>query len=191
MRLLNLAIHEPLPGNVLPVMADAVGEEEAVRRYKAIVLTTLRQLRGLTHTRIRVVSHPEDADEALCFWLLPRLADRWQAEDGVFRAEGWEIDFGGGRIEAAVRATGNICCPYLGARWVHAAMLGLERGFHQVVSFSSDGTTCFQARGENAEMVETRTLPELALVRSDEEWTLAMEGPLGAALRKAREAESR
>ena len=120
-------------------MARDHGHGEAARRYRAIVLTLLRQLRGLTHTRLRILPVPDDAAEAIRFWLLPRLADRWQAEDLVFRADGWEIDFGGDLGGYQVEARGEVLCPFLAARWVHTAMLGVERGTHRVVGPASDG----------------------------------------------------
>lgn len=186
MRLLTFTIHEPLPGTAFHEMAAAVGDDEAVRRYKAVVLSTLRQLKGLVETRIRIAAHPPDADEALRFWLLPRLAERWETDHGVFRTQGWEIDFGTPALDAVVWAEGDIRCPDLGARWVHAAMIGLERGLHGVAAFSADGELCFRAGHTDAEL---RKLPELALVRNDAEWQRALEGPLGATLRKAWEEE--
>ena len=137
-RLLTLHINEPLPGQVLPLMAEEHGHDEAARRYRAIVVTTLRQLRGLTETRLRIVSTPDDAAEAVRFWLLPRLADRWQAEDGVFRTDGWEIDFGGETKIYRIVATGEILCPFLCARWVHTALLGMEHGSHRVIGPASE-----------------------------------------------------
>src|SRR6187549_2947374 len=99
-------------------MAVDHGPEEAARRYRAIAITTLRQLRGLSEARLRLVVEPEDAHEAVRFWLLPRLAEKWQAADTVFRSEGWEIDFGGNSDPFEIRASGEILCPFLGARWV-------------------------------------------------------------------------
>jgi hypothetical protein len=109
------------------------GAEEAARRYRAVALTTLRQLRGLSDTRLRISAEPDDAAEALRFWLLPRLALRWQMDGAVFRSEGWEIDFGDTGEEFPVHAWGDAMCPFLGARWLHAALLGLERGEHRVI----------------------------------------------------------
>ena len=83
MRLLTLKITEPLPGLVLPEMAADHGPEEAARRYRAIVVTTLRQLRGLANARLRLTVEPDDAHEAVRFWLLPRLAEKWRTEDIV------------------------------------------------------------------------------------------------------------
>lgn len=189
MRLLAFTIQEPLPGKVLPVMSREVGDEEAARRYKAVVLTTLRQLQGLSETRIRLMADPGDADEAIRFWLLPRLADRWESGCGVFHTRGWEIDFGGDE-EFAVHARGDILCPNLGARWVHAAMIGLERESHRVAAHSMDGSECFHAGARTACGVELRNLPPLPLVRTDDEWRQALAGPLGASLRKAWKEES-
>lgn len=186
MRLLVFTIHEPLPGKVLPVMTREIGAEEAVRRYKAVVLTTLRQLKGLENARIRLIPDPDDAEEALRFWLLPRLSDRWKADDGVFRSPGWEIDFGGSGDPFAIHASGDILCPYLGSRWVHTAMIGLERGTHQVAALAADGSRCFHAGARASQNAHLRQLPPLALIRNDEEWKLALDGPLGAELRKTR-----
>lgn len=190
MRLLTLKIQEPLPGRVLPLMVAEHGAEEASRRYRAIVVTTLRQLRGLTGTRLRIEADPEDAGEALRFWLLPRLADRWQAEAEVFRSDGWEIDFGGQSSFYQVEAAGEILCPFLGARWVHTALLGMERGAHRVSGPASGGGEYFRARPVAAPgMLEHRLLPELPVIRDDHHWRQALESPLGPALKKAWEEE--
>jgi hypothetical protein len=189
-RLLTLKIHEPLPGRVLPLMAEEHGPDEAARRYRAIVVTTLRQLRGLTGTRLRIEPDPDDAGEALRFWLLPRLADRWQAEAEVFRSDGWEIDFGGGRQGFAIEASGEILCPFLGSRWVHTALLGMERGTHRVTGPASDGGDYFHARPVDAVgLLDHRLLPELPVIRNHHHWRLALDSPLGAALKRAWEEE--
>jgi glycosyltransferase A (GT-A) superfamily protein (DUF2064 family) len=189
-RLLILQIHEPLPGRVLPLMAEEHGAEEAARRYRAVVLTTLRQLRGLSDTRIRVLSDPADAGEAIRFWLLPRLADRWQATNTVFRSDGWEIDFGGDSRDYRIEAFGEILCPFLGARWVHTALLGLERGTHRVIGPASDEGDYFRAHPViSNDLLEEWTLPELPVIRNDRHWRQALESPLGPALKKAWEEE--
>jgi hypothetical protein len=185
-RLLTLKIHEPLSGRVLPLMAEDLGEEEAARRYRAIVLTTLRQLRWLAETRLRIVPEPDDAHEALRFWLLPRLADRWQMDGGVFRTDGWEIDFGGDSHGYRIEASGEILCPFLGARWVHTAMLGLERGSHRVTGPASSGGEYFRAWSLlESGKPEERLLPELPVIRDGGHWRQALDGPLGPALKKA------
>lgn len=171
-------------------MAADHGAEEAARRYRAIVAVTLRQLRGLADARLRLEVEPADADEAVRFWLLPRLADKWQAEDGVFRSEGLEIDFGGSTQEFAVRANGEILCPNLGARWVHAALLGMGRTANDVIGPASNGGEYFTASVAEATVdLPPRILPELPVIRTSEEWSLALDGILGPALKKAWELE--
>lgn len=191
MRLLTLNILEPLPGLVLPEMAVDHGPEEAARRYRAIAVTTLRQLRGLSDARLRLAVAPEDAHEAIRFWLLPRLAERWSATDGVFRAEGWEIDFGGESEEYPVRAIGEILCPFLGARWVHAGLLGLGSTARHVVGPGAEGGEYFRAHAAGAPNdLPPRILPELPIIQTSHHWTQALDSPLGAALKRAWEEES-
>lgn len=190
MRLLNLHLREPLPGNVLPLMAELHGPEEAARRYRAIALTTIRQLRGLGETRLRILTDPEDAAEAVRFWLLPRLADRWLETQSVYHSDGWEIDFGGETEAYGVVAAGEILCPFLSARWVHTAMLGLEHGTHQAIGPATGGGGYFSARSPNAAgPFEPRMLPELPVILRDEHWLEALQSPLGPALKRAWEDE--
>lgn len=190
MRLLILQIHEPLPGRVLPLMATDHGHDEAARRYRAIVLTTLRQLRGLARTRLRLVPVPADAAEAVRFWLLPRLADQWQVAGTVFRADGWEIDFGGDSHGYQVEAHGEILCPFLGSRWVHTALLGLERGSHRVTGPASEGGCYLRAHPATAAgPLEERSLPELPVIRTGHHWNAALDSALGPALKRAWEEE--
>lgn len=190
MRLLTLEIQEPLPGQVLPEMAADHGPEEAARRYRAIVATTLRQLRGLADARIRLNVAPADADEAVRFWLLPRLAHQWQADGGVFRSSGWEIDFGGETDGFEVQATGDILCPNLGARWVHAGLLGMGRTATHVIGPTPDDGIYFEAFAAGGlEDLPTRTLPELPVIRTSADWDEAMGSALGGALKKAWEDE--
>ncbi len=186
MRLLTLKIQEPLPGFVLREMAADQGAEEAARRYRAIVVTTLRQLSGLSDARIRLVVDPPDGHEAVRFWLLPRLADQWRADDGVFRAAGWEIDFGGNADAFSIHASGDALCPFLSARWVHTALLGLGRTTHQVIGPASGGGEYFRAHSQEAAAVlETRFLPELPIIQFHQHWLEALDSPLGAALKRA------
>jgi glycosyltransferase A (GT-A) superfamily protein (DUF2064 family) len=190
-RLLTLKIQEPLPGLVLPEMAADHGPEEAARRYRAIVVTTLRQLRGLADARLRLEVEPDDAHEAVRFWLLPRLADRWQSEDTVYRSEGWEIDFGGNSDSFPIHATGEILCPFLGARWVHAALLGLGRTTHQVIGPAVEGGEYFRAHVPEAPAdLPPRILPELPVIRTSDHWHQTLESPLGPALKRAWQEEA-
>jgi glycosyltransferase A (GT-A) superfamily protein (DUF2064 family) len=188
--LLTLKIQEPLPGLVLPEMAADHGPEEAARRYRAIVVTTLRQLRGLADARLRLAVAPDDAHEAVRFWLLPRLAENWQARDAVFHSEGWEIDFGGNSDHFPIQASGEILCPHLGARWVHAALLGLGRTTHRVIGPAAEGGEYFRAHAAEAPADLTpRILPELPIIQTSDHWHQALDSALGPALKRAWEEE--
>ena len=190
MRLLVFQIPEPIVGAVLPEMTGIVGPEEACRRYRATVVTTLRQLRGLANARLRLLVDPGDADEAVRFWLLPRLADSWQQRDGVFQSSGWEIDFGGTHDGFHVQARGDIMCPWLGARWAHAAMLGLGSTASEVSGQASNGGPYFHAQSlKPHQNAESRLLPEVPVIRTVEDWDEALASALGAALKKAWEEE--
>jgi glycosyltransferase A (GT-A) superfamily protein (DUF2064 family) len=195
-RLLTLKIQEPLPGQVLCEMAADHGPEEAARRYRAIVLTTLRQLRGLSDSRLRLLAEPEDAAEAIRFWLLPSLAEKWQAKEAAYQADGWVIDFGENpdasfQENFPIHATGEILCPQLGARWVHAALLGMGRTTAQVIGPASQGGDYFSAHFTLpvSEPLPPRLLPELPIIRTSADWLAALDGPLGPALKKAWEKE--
>ncbi len=189
MRLLTLKIQEPLPGFVLPEMAADHGPEEAARRYRAIAVTTLRQLRGLSDARLRLAVEPDDAHEAVRFWLLPRLAEKWRAEDAVFHAEGWEIDFGGNSDHFPIQASGEILCPFLGARWVHAALLGLGRTASHVIGPATEGGEYFRAHAVG-EKLQPRILPELPIIQTSDHWHQALDSALGPALKRAWEEEA-
>jgi hypothetical protein len=190
-RLLTLKIQEPLPGQVLPEMLADHGPDEAARRYRAIAVTTMRQLRGLTDSRLRLLVNPEDGHEAVRFWLLPRLAESWLLEENVFHASGWEIDFGCNSEPFEIHASGNILCPNLGARWVHAALLGVGRTTHQVIGPAANGGEYFQARSTlPAQDLPARILPELPVIQTSDDWLQALDSPLGPALKRAWEEES-
>ncbi len=191
MHLLTLKIQEPLPGQVLPQMECDFGPEEAARRYRAIVVTTLRQLRSLKETRLRLLITPEDGDDAVRFWLLPRLADSWNSAGNVFRTDGWEIDFGGSADDFPIHAFGEILCPNLGARWVHTALLGLGRSAHQVIGPAIGGGEYFRAHAsEKPENPEIRILPALPIIQTHDHWQDALDSALGPALKRAWEEEA-
>jgi len=171
-------------------MAAQLGDAEATRRYRALVLTTLRQLQGLQHTRLQIECAPNDAEEAIRFWLLPRLADQWHARDEVYHSDGWEIGFGSVHDDYAIIARGEILCPWLGARWVHTAMLGLERGTHRAIGLSPDGHTYFEAQSTEVKpSVSDHLLPPLPIIHTDDHWQEALDSALGASLKKTWEEE--
>ncbi|MGD7652673.1 MAG: hypothetical protein ACQCXQ_05620 [Verrucomicrobiales bacterium] len=187
MRILTLRILEPLPGNVPQAIApDDLGPDEAARRYRAVVLTTMRQLRGLEATTIRILTDPADANEAIRFWLLPKLSDHWENNDPDFQTTGWALSFATTAPTASVRAEADILCPFLSARWIHTALIGIERGGHRVTGPSDDGGHCFNAEPTDAASpLETRALPPLPVVKTAGQWDQALKSPLGPALKKA------
>ena len=151
MRLLLIFLKEPVPGQVKPRLASDIGQEEATRYYKALVEVLLRQLHGLNQTRIRFCYAPDDADDAVRFWLLPLMnATRGTTEDVFlapstptttentqeidFHAQGagdlgtrlnraFERGFADGFQEIAVIGTD---CPDCGARWINGAFARLS-----------------------------------------------------------------
>ena len=71
--LLIIFLDEPIPGKVNTRMASDHGDEEASVRYRAMTSVLLQQLEGLNNTRVRFCYSPDDAGEAISFWVLPLL----------------------------------------------------------------------------------------------------------------------
>ncbi len=189
MRLIRLAVSEPLPGQVMPEMAAMVGPDEAAKRYRAIVVTSLRQLRWLSGSRLRIEVTPHDAYDAVKFWLLPALAPAWQQQGTFYQADGWQIDFGGEGDESFVLdARANVLCPLLSARWIQAGLVGFGESVHEVIGRSVCSREYFSAisvlvnHGTSA-----RVLPPLSIIRDDRDWLEALDGPLGPMLKRALE----
>ncbi len=148
MRLLLVFLDEPAEGRVLPRLAADVGEREATRRHRALVEVLLRQLQGLNDCRLRFCYAPDDAGDAIRFWLLPEMdatssdqPDIYQSPNGNnsppqqidFRQQGsgdpgqrlrraFDAGFADGFTEIA--AIGS-SCPACGARWINAAFARL------------------------------------------------------------------
>lgn len=155
MRLLLIFLNEPIPGQVKTELASAVGHNEATRYYKALVEVLLKQLHGLNQTRIRFCYAPNDADDAIRFWLLPLMnatAGTGQNNNsGIFLApispaatkNSQEVDFHaqgegdlGERLNRAFSqgfadgyqeiAVIGTDCPDCGARWINSAFARLS-----------------------------------------------------------------
>lgn len=158
MRLLLVFLKEPIPGKVKTRLASSIGEEEATRYYKAMVEVLLKQLRGLIDCRIRFCYAPDDAGDAIRFWLLPEMGATSGEKKDIYLAPVYteeqhnhqEVDFypqGDGDLgERMSRAFLNgfsdgytsiavigTDCPDCGARWINAAFSRLE------ASHSRDG----------------------------------------------------
>ena len=150
MRLLLVFLKEPLPGKVKTRLAADIGDDEAVRYYKAMVEVLLRQLQGLNNCRIRFCYAPDDAGDAIRFWLLPEMQatssdceNLYVAPTTTHHSEQQEIDFRpqgngnlGDRLNRAFDegfadgfekiAVIGTDCPSCGARWINAAFSRLE-----------------------------------------------------------------
>ena len=70
MNALLVFLKEPTPGMVKTRLAESVGHEEAARRYRALVAVLLQQLEGLKDTHVRFCYAPDDAGDAISFWIL-------------------------------------------------------------------------------------------------------------------------
>lgn len=166
MRLLLIFLKEPVPGQVKSRLASDVGDELAAQYYIALVEVLLRQLQGLNNTRIRFCYAPDDADEAIRFWLLPLMKASSGTTESVFLAPSspaaesatQEIDFHpqgvgplGERLHRAFErgfdegfreiAIISTNAPDCGARWVNAAFarLASDPNRHGVIGPHSDG----------------------------------------------------
>lgn len=157
-RLLLVFLKEPTPGRVKTRLAASCGPEQAADRYKALVAVLLLQLRGLRGCRVRICYAPDDADDAVRFWILPQLEGIAAQDDGSFHwdhAEGG-IDFVaqgsgdlGDRMERQfergfaegyekVAAIGSDCIA-MGSGWLNAAFTQIQTADGVVIGPSSDG----------------------------------------------------
>lgn len=164
MRLLLIFLKEPIPGKVKTRLAADVGDEEAARYYKALVEVQLKQLQGLENCRIRFCYAPDDADDAIRFWLLPQMnGSRGETEDVYLAPTALgekyrqEIDFRpqgdgdlGERMERAFAegfadgfeeiAVIGTDCPDCGARWINAGFSRMAKeSRHGMIGPSTDG----------------------------------------------------
>ncbi len=146
MNALLIFLKEPIPGKVKTRLAATVGDEEAAKRYRSMVAVLLEQLEGLKNTRVRFCYAPDDATDAIQFWLLPQLRGHTIKQGNSFlftptkRAAPFTIDFAaqgegdlGRRLERAttqafddgyekVAVIGSDCI-HCGSRWINAAFL--------------------------------------------------------------------
>lgn len=151
MRLLMVFLKEPIAGRVKTRLARDVGDENASQYYKVLVEVLLRQLRGLNNCRIRFYYTPDDASEAIRFWILSEMSAISGPSNELYLAPSshlldepsQEIDFHpqgdgdlGDRMTRAFTQGFNegfdeICvigsdCPECGARWINAAFSRLS-----------------------------------------------------------------
>ncbi len=150
MRLLLVVLQEPIPGAVLPKLAAEAGLEKACQYYKALIEVMITQLQGLENCRIRFCYTPEDASDAIKFWLLPRMeacsadeANLYHAPCSSTNENPQEIDFYPLRTPSIADgiskaftdgfaegfdqiAVLNPTCLECGARWINATFSRLH-----------------------------------------------------------------
>lgn len=150
-RLLLLFLKEPLPGQVKTRIGATMGPENAARVYQALVHVLIRQLNGLEDCQLRFCYAPDDADEAIRFWILPHLLDhpelRFDPAHIDFQPQGdgdlgdrlsrsFENGFAEGFAKIAV--IGSDCID-ISSRWVHAAFAQLNTKHQAAVGPTPDG----------------------------------------------------
>lgn len=146
MNTLIIFLKEPIPGKVKTRLGATTGHEEATKRYKAMVEVLLLQLEGLQNTHVRFCYAPDDAGDAISFWILPLLRGDVikRSRDFLFtpskHAPAFTIDFTpqgegdlGARLERATAeafalgaqkvAIMGSDCVHCGSRWINAAFL--------------------------------------------------------------------
>ena len=151
MRLLLLFLKEPLPGEVKTRLAATVGAEQAATVYRAMVRLLLMQLSGLEQCHLRFCYTPDDAHDAIQFWILPEIMDtpeiKLNLEHIDFRAQGGG-DLGARLTRAARQAfqegyqkvafIGSDCIE-LSSRWIQAAFAQLNDTHDAVIGPTPDG----------------------------------------------------
>ena len=151
MRLLLLFLKEPLPGEVKTRLAATLGAEQASIVYRAMVRLLLMQLSGLEQCHLRFCYTPDDAHDAIRFWILSEIMDspeiQLDPEDIDFRAQG-EGDLGA-RLTCAARQAfqegyqkvafiGSDCIE-ISSRWIQAAFAQLNDTHDAVIGPTPDG----------------------------------------------------
>ena len=139
MRLLLVFLKEPTPGKVKTRLAADLGDEEAARCYKALVEVLLRQLQGLNDCRIRFCYAPDDAGDAIRFWILPEMNATSGSAEGLYLAPASPSGIGTATQEVDFHTQGD---GDLGDRMQRAFERGFEEGFQQISVIGSDCPDC-------------------------------------------------
>ena len=151
MRLLLLFLKEPRPGRVKTRLGHTMGMEQATIVYRAMVRLLLIQLSELEECRLRFCYAPDDAHDAMRFWLLPEIMDvteiQLNPEHVDFRPQG-EGDLGARLSRAARQAfeegyqkiafIGSDCIE-ISSRWIQAAFAQLNDRHEAVIGPTPDG----------------------------------------------------
>lgn len=161
-QLLLVFVKEPIPGQVKTRLAESTNNDTANLYYQAMVRVLLEQLEGLHNTDVRFCFTPDDAQEAVPFWILPQLRGSVAKSDNIYSftpakaAPALQVDFSpqgqgdlGSRLDRAflkgfqdgykkVAVIGSDC-PDCGSRWIQAALTMLKNDDQCVIGPSQDG----------------------------------------------------
>ena len=210
--LLLVFIKEPIEGRVNTHMVQSAGEKEAHRRYKAMCGALLDQLIGLKKTRVRFCVTPEDAIDAVKFWILPQLAgDITPLTNETFllspekAAASIELEFVANNqkqkhpsiIEQqklafeqgyALVSTMGTSCPDCGSRWLQMATMLCKNTDDVIIGKDAyDSVYLTTVRSphfvKNTNDVAYVTLPNLPKIKTDGAWKTALESPIGGKLK--------
>lgn len=127
--LLLIFLKEPIPGKVKTRLASTMGEEDAVRVYRALVSVLITQLKWVKNTHFRFCYAPADAQDSIQHWILPQLEHRLTPDGTVT-----PLSADGPPVDCQPQAEGG-----LGERLEHAFQEGFKEGFKEV---SAIGTDC-------------------------------------------------
>ncbi|MFC4992640.1 TIGR04282 family arsenosugar biosynthesis glycosyltransferase [Rubritalea tangerina] len=149
MNALLIFLKEPIAGNVKTRLAASIGDTEAVRRYRAMVAVLLEQLEGLQNTHVRFCYAPDDASDAIPFWILPQLRGDVikRSHDFLFTPDKHAPSF---TIDFSPQGPGN-----LGERLERASAKAFADGFQKVALIGSDCIHC-GSRWINAAFLQTK-----------------------------------
>jgi len=173
-RLLLVFLKEPIPGNVKTRLAKDSDNETAALYFRSMVRVLIRQFRGLEDTQIRFCYAPDDAEEAIKFWILPQFeGNTTMTSDGLFQIEDeiptsktQFVDFQpqgdgdlGDRLErgftkgfedgfSKVAAIGSDCIE-IGSRWINRAFGQMKESQHLSIGPTPDGGYYFIGLGRN------------------------------------------
>lgn len=138
MRLLLVFVKEPIPGSVKSRLAKDLNQSEAARYSKAMVEVLLKQLQGLNNTRIRFCYAPDDASDAIRFWLLPLMNASSGKIESVFLAPASPADTTKSQqIDFFSQGEGH-----LRERLNRAFSSGFDDGFNEIAAISSSCLDC-------------------------------------------------
>lgn len=128
-----------------------MGAEPAVLVYRAMVRLLLQQLSGLADCHLRFCYAPDDAQDAIRFWILPEIMDapkihldpsqiefhaQGDGDLGTRLAKATSRGFADGYEKVAVIGSD---CIELSSRWVHAAFAQLNDKHDAVIGPTPDG----------------------------------------------------